>query len=172
MKVAITLNKWMPVCLLLTQVGGLAGQVQQPPAAPQQVDLKLPTLLTSKPIKEDPSDDELRKLLKARYNLVIAEMHKVYPAWRLGLMRINEVTELAQQLLESGLELRDEPAERIAFLAQFVELMREAEKIAQAERNLGMTPGYEVYRVRYRRLDAEIWLLRAKRDVEEAPIGQ
>jgi hypothetical protein len=168
MKVTIALKQWLPVYLLLTLIGTSAAQVQPAREIPKQAELKLPALLTSKPIREDPVDDELRKLLKARYNLVFAEMQKIYRAWRMGLERVDVVTELAQQLVESGLELTDKPAERVAFLAQFVGLMREAEEIAKEEYNHGMASHYQVYRLRYRRLQAEILLLRAKREVEEA----
>jgi hypothetical protein len=167
-KCVTKLRLCLSLCLLLTLVGSLAAQVRQPLQPPKQVGPKLPALLTSQPIKEDPKDDELCKLLKARYNLAFAEMQRGYKAWRLGLSSFDAVTDVAQQLVKSGLELIDKPAERAAFLGQYVELMKEAEKIVQEQYKHGMVPQIEVYRARYLRLDAEIQLLRAKREVDKA----
>jgi hypothetical protein len=167
-KGAIRLKPWLLFYLLLALIGSSAAQVRQPLQPPKEPGPRVPALLTSKPIKEDPKDDELRKLLKARYNLAFDAMQRGYQSWRLGLSGIEVVSDLGQQLVKSGMELHDKPAERAAFLAQFVELMGEAEKIAREEANAGMMSPFGLYQVRYLRLDAEIHLLRAKREVDIA----
>jgi outer membrane protein TolC len=73
-----------------------------------------------------------------------------------------------KRLVQAGLELYDKPADKVALLTQYLEITREAEKYAQdcydAERlRIG-----ELHRARYERLDAEIRLLRAKREADKA----
>jgi hypothetical protein len=140
---------------------------QAPPPPPKLPDPKLPALLTAKPLKEDPKDDELRKLLKARYNAAVDEVATLYKMYLAGRGNIDGFIDAGQRLVKAGLELHDKPADKIALLTQFVELAREAEKIAEARMGFSGTAA-EFYRVRYQRLDAEIQLLRAKREADKA----
>jgi outer membrane protein TolC len=70
--------------------------------------------------------------------------------------------------VQAGLELWDKPAEKVALLTQFVELAREAEKIAQTRHDAARASVVELHRTRYQRLDAEIQLLRARREADKA----
>lgn len=166
---AIRHEGWLLFPLVML-AGNLAAEAPQARQAPVQPEVKVPTLLTAKPVKEDPKDDDLRKLLKARYNEAVAEMEARYKEFLSGRERgtFDAMVEVAQRLVQSGLELNDKPAERAALLAQYVELTKEVEKIAQARFDVARIPVDELHRARYQRLDAEIQLLRAKREVDKA----
>jgi hypothetical protein len=161
-----SVEAWLSFSLLLMVAGYSAAQAPPPP--PDQPETKLPALLTAKPLKEDPKDDELRKLLKARYNEAVGEVKGLYAMYTAGRGTLDSFVEAGQRLVHAGLELYDKPADKVALLTQFVELTKEAEKIAQARLDAAIVPITELRRARYQRLDAEIRLLRARREAEKA----
>ncbi len=162
---------WMALCLLLTLVGSAAAQAPQPQKPPAQPQVKLPAILTAKPLQDDPKDDELRKLLKARYNEAVSELKAYYEEESLGVDRLYTLDELYkpwQRLVQAGLELCDKPAEKVALLTQYVEITKEAEKNHKARYDAGRESIKYLHRARYERLDAEIQLLRANREADRA----
>ena len=166
MKSVIRPEAWLSFSLLLMLASNSAAQAPQP--QPDQPETKLPALLTAKPLKEDPKDDELQKLLKARYNEAVGEVKEIYESWIKGKVIIGSFAGAGQRLVQAGLELYDKPADRVELLTQFVELTKEAEKSAQALHDIGKLASADLHRARYQRLDAEIQLLRAKREADKA----
>jgi hypothetical protein len=160
------LQAWLSIFLIIILVTYSAAQVPQP--QPVKPEVKLPHLLTAEPLKEDPRDDELRKLLKARYNEVVGEVKGLYQLYMAGRGSIDIFAEAGQRLVQAGLELYDKPAEKVTLLTQYLELTKEVEKLAQARHDAGQVFVTEIHRARYQRLDAEIQLLRAKREAEKA----
>ena len=73
-----------------------------------------------------------------------------------------------QRWLQAGLELCDKPADKVALLTQFVELTKATEKMAQGHLEAARGTESALHRLRYQRLDAEIQLLRAKREADKA----
>ena len=67
-----SVEAWLSCSLLLMQASSLPAQAPQ--ARPEQPETKAPALLSAQPLKEDPKDDELRRLLKARYNAALGEV--------------------------------------------------------------------------------------------------
>jgi hypothetical protein len=132
----------------------------EPPAAGDE---KLPAILSAKPLKPEPGDDELHKLLQERYNAAVAEMQDRYREFQAGRGTVEVFGETAQRLVRAGLELSDKPADRIALLTDYVALTKEIEKINQARYDAGRIPHADLEQARYQRLDAEIQLLHAKR---------
>ena len=170
MNIATRPGLWMSLYLLMTLAGSSASQPppKKPPARPEE---KVPTLLTAKPLKVDPKDDELRKLLKARYNEALAEAKGYYEFEKLPVDRIINFDDLYgrwQRLVQAGLELCDKPAEKVTLLTQYVELTKDLEKAEQKRFDAGRVPEYALHRARYQRLDAEVQLLRAKREADKA----
>jgi len=157
----------LSLSLLLTLLGTSSAQPlrQQPANRPEP---KPPTLLRSKPVEEDPRDNALQKLLKARYNEAIAEVKCNYTMWLGGKASLDMIADVAHRLVESGLDLYEQPAERVTLLEQYVELMREIEKITQEKRDAWVASAAEFHRARYLRLDAEIQLLRSRREADRA----
>lgn len=144
------------VCLL---GGHPTGPLQAQPTGAEQ---RLPAILTAKPLKPEPGDDELRKLLKDRYNAAATELHERYADWLVGRLMNNTLTDCAQRLLTAGLELSDKSADQVALLTDFVALAKEAEKLTQAHFDSGRRGRGDLEQIRYFRMDAEIRLLRAK----------
>jgi hypothetical protein len=153
-------KQWLAACLLAAAVGNSPAQE----APPQKAEVKYPALLAGKPIPEDPKDDKLRKLLKARYNAVLAEARFTYTQEYCGRDNPNHRYVMWQRLVRSGLELCDKPAEKVAIRKNHLELTREAEALEKArlEAGRGGIDSYE--RARYERFQAEIQLLRAEHE--------
>ncbi len=157
---------WLSFPLLLMLAGVVAAQA--PPPQPAPPGTKGSDLLTAEPLKDDPTDDELRKLLKARYNEALGEVQGQYRLYQKGQGTLESVTEAERRLVQAGLEVYDRPADKIALLAQYVELARATEKMAQARLEAARGTDMAVRRARYQRLDAEIQLLRARREAAKA----
>jgi hypothetical protein len=137
----------------------LAGPQPDPPKE------KIPALLESKPLTAGPKDDEMRKLLIARYNAALAEVKIVAGKVLAGAVNFEQLVEPSKRLVRAGVEVQDKPANQITFLEQYVELTKEFEKTAETLSKNGRIPPNDLERTRYYRLDAEIQLLRAKRAV-------
>ena len=165
-------HSWLPLCLLLPLVGSSAAQAPQPQKPPDQPGVELPAFLSAQPLKEDSKDDELRKLLKARYNAALGELKGLYKERLLpGVDRLDNLDDLYgpwQRLVQAGLELCDTPVEKVAVLTPYVEMTKETEKTEQARYEAGRVTITSLHRARYQRLDAEIQLLRAKREADKA----
>jgi hypothetical protein len=169
MKSASRLNPWLSLCLLFALVGYASAQAAEQQKPPEQPEVKLPALLSAKPLKIHPKDDELRKLLKARYNEAVSEARDEYEyeevARKYGPSRVFDPDDLYgiwQRVVVSGLELCDTPAEKIALLTNYLEVTKEAEQIAQRRYDAGKIRSSDLHRARYERLQAEIQLGRAK----------
>jgi hypothetical protein len=142
---------------------------QAPQPQPEKAKTKVPALLTGQPLKEEPKDDELRKLLKARYNEALADKETLSEVSKAGRADYDLVVEARQRLLQAGLELCDKPTDKVALLTQFVEQTKAAEEFIEARKQAGRNTGSPtIHRLRYQRLDAEIQLLRAKREADKA----
>jgi hypothetical protein len=158
----------LAVCLLAQVVGTSAAQ--EPP--PRRSGVKFPALLSSKPFPEDPKDDELRKLLKERYNAALAEAREYYAFEQFVNGRVwlldapDQVYSRWKRLVESGLELCDEPAEKVTLLANYVMLIKDNELVEKLRFEGGQNRPGTFQRARFERLDAEVRLLRAKREAE------
>ena len=157
---AFALMSWI---LLPTLTAQQPSQQEQP----KEPEVKLPAILKSKPAKIDPKDDELTKLLKARYNEAVGEMNAQVERYVSGTAVLDLTLEAGRRLLVSGLEMMDKPADRIAMLEQYLELAKEVEKVTKAQHDAARIPIQQMHQVRYYRLDAEIQLLRAKRKLEQ-----
>ena len=148
--------------LLGTSLGFFAKDLHgaQPP---EPAEAQLPAILKAKALKPGPGDDELRKLLIARYNVAIAEMEVRLRELRAGKCLFDALADVAQRLVDSGIELSDKPTEQLTFREQFLELATEIERIQKASFDSGRTGQADLERARYLRLDAEIQVLKAKR---------
>lgn len=160
MKSLVGVATWFWLTLLIVP----AAQAQEPKDEPE---VKLPALLSAKPIKENAKDDELTKLLKERYNTAVSEVKELYEMYQRGRGTIDTFTEAAQRLVKAGLEVHEKPADRVTLLTQFVELSKEVEKQAKERFEAGRILSADYYRTRYQRIDAEIQLLRARAKIEK-----
>jgi hypothetical protein len=148
--------------------GTSSSQEPQPKEKPGEPKTKLPALLASNPLKADPADNELRRLLKARYNEAVSEAKAFYMEEPF-IDRIDTQDALYgrwQRVVQAGLELCDKPADKVTLLSQYVDVAKELEQETKSRCDAGRLPIYHLHRARYQRLDAEIQLMRARRDAE------
>ena len=124
---------------------------------------KAPAVLRAEPLKIEAGDDELTKLLKARYNAAVAELQARSKALESGNGTVEDIFGAARKVLRSELALSDKPADRIAVREKYLELERAAEKVATIRFQAGKLSDADLAAARYSRLDAEVQLLKAKR---------
>jgi hypothetical protein len=127
-------------------------------------DEKIPAILTAKPLATRGGDDELSQLLKARYNAALEQAHGRYKEFVAGRTTTDFLIQAAAWLRDAGLEVKDRAADRIAFLAQIGELAHSIEEINQTKYDAGQIAITQLAQARSFRLDAEIRLLRTRRD--------
>jgi hypothetical protein len=167
----IRLEWWLPVCLLILGMGNSAGQAAAPKKSADKAKVKLPALLSAKPLKVHPKDDALRKLLKARYNEAVSEAREHYiaePSDDSRLSRQDSFYSRWGRVVKAGLALCDKPADKVALLKKYLDLTKVVERAHKEGYDLGRTTKGDLNRARYERLDAEIRLLRAKREAGRA----
>jgi len=122
----------------------------------------LPAVLKGKPKTANPNDDELRRLMIARYNVALLEAQK-----RLGKMRVafsfsehftvGATDQCVKRLFESELALAEDSDARVKACANYLEVARALEEIGKAEIEFAgeSSPGaFEA--CQYLRADAEV----------------
>src|SRR5262245_35163951 len=100
MKSQFRLGRWLLLSLFLALAGFSTAQERQPD--PNQPNEKLPDLLKAKPLKVDPKDDDLRKLLKERYNAVVDEIKSLYEMFLAGRGTVEQFADAGKRLVQSG----------------------------------------------------------------------
>lgn len=143
--------------LLAFASNGLSAAQPQPDEGP------LPAILKAKSLKPAAGDDELRKLLIARYNAAVSEMEVRYAEFLAGKTGMDVFVDVAKRLVEAGVEVSDKPAEQLRFREDFLELAVEVERIQKVRFDAARITKADLECARYLRLDAEIQVLKAKR---------
>jgi hypothetical protein len=134
------------------------------PKKPQ--DQKLPKLLAGKPLDTGVESDDLRQLLRARYNAALEEARLRYRQLNSGApgaTSLSELLDTLRRLLVSGMAVMDVGKNRVLFLEEYVDLTRRIERTAADSVRAGVASGAAAAQARYMRLDAEIQLLRTRR---------
>jgi hypothetical protein len=148
-------------------IGTSSAQAGEPPKPVAEGSPKLPALLSAKPVMVDPKDDEVRKLLKMRYNEAVSELRAYYADFSQPGDRIYTLDELYERwgrLLRAGLELCGTSSEKEVLLTEYVKIAKEIERDQQGQYDAGRVRMTELHRARYERLDAEIQLYCVKRE--------
>jgi hypothetical protein len=133
----------------------------QPAGAGQQ---KLPRLLTAKPVEIMEERDEMRKLLRARYNAALEEVRGRYHQFRDGQGKLEPMFDAFRRLLASGVAAADTGKDQVEFLELYVDLTRQVAKSVDGLAKIGgQIPSADAAQARYMHLDAQIQLLHAQR---------
>jgi hypothetical protein len=130
---------------------------------------KTPAILDARPMEPAKGDDELRKLLKERYNAALDEVQVRHKQVLGGIGSVSAMALAGRRLLKARLALCDKPAERVPVYEEHLELAREVEKIQKARHDAGQVSVADWDEARFYRLDLEIELLRAKKAAETKP---
>jgi hypothetical protein len=160
-----TSHSCFALALLLLTAGRAVAQDKVPtPALPDEPKTGL---LSYKPLKPGPKDDELRQLQIARYNETIGEIKGLFELVLRGAKTPETLFDAGTRLCQCGLDVYEDPKDRIRLLADYLEFTKKVEKAFEAEHDMGRGFGSDWHMARYYRLDAEIRLLKAKRAVEK-----
>jgi hypothetical protein len=124
---------------------------------------KLPRYLKTTYLKPAADDDEMRKLLKERYNAAVVVMKIKYLQADAGKVPFEAVFPAAKKVLELDLELNDKPADQVAAREKMLELAKEAERVVYEQYMAGRAGLDDLAELRGFRLDAEMELLKAKK---------
>jgi hypothetical protein len=149
--------------------------VFQPLAAEGQepVENKMPAafsaFLDASPLRSTPEDDGERKLLKARYNAALEELHSHLKEWIAGRRSTMVLIESSYRVINSELELTDKLTDQVMIRKKHLELTKEIEKMQQARFDAGRIGIADLDYARYSRLNVEIHLLRAERKLKSKP---
>jgi hypothetical protein len=163
----------LPFAWLLICVSVLPSAAQQPPPAQDDeppVVKKLRVLVKAKPLESAKDEDELRKLQKARYNSAVRGLGMKLQEFEAGRGTVEALVGSFRKVHDSKLELSPEPADQIGVREMRVELAKEVEKMVEVKIAEGILQGSGLLEdVRYARLEAEIQLLKAKRQAQRPP---
>jgi RNA polymerase sigma factor (sigma-70 family) len=119
-------------------------------------------LLKREFLAADPKDDALRKLLKERFNAALGEVQALHKRIETGAATVDLLADAGRRLQSAGLEVYDDPKEKVALLEQYAALAKEVEHIIDVQHQAGRANVADWHRARYFRADAEIALLRLK----------
>jgi hypothetical protein len=122
----------------------------------------IPALFRAKPLENAPGDDELHKLLKARYNERLALTLAHCRGYRTGSELVSPTIESARRLLRAGMDLNEGPAERRVFLLQVDDAAKKLEAMMQG-RNQGDARQLEARILREFQLEIAIEIHKTKK---------
>jgi hypothetical protein len=143
----------------------------RPAAAAARADdeVSLPALFDAKPLESATGDDDLRKLLKERYNAAVDMGRARFQEYVAGRGTLDILLEAGRYVLRAEVELNDKPADQVRVREKYLELTKEIEKINNARFQAGQLSLADKEQAHYVRVDAEIQLLKAKRKAKETP---
>lgn len=121
-----------------------------------------------KPVEIHEDDDELKKLLKARYNAAVAEVQARRMEYLRGMAAVNQICEAGKRVLIAERELLSDPQALLKSYDRSIVLAKEIEKYAEANLSVGTGTKQEVFQARYYRLEAEIERLKFRRSLKAA----
>lgn len=154
----------LPLCLLIVTSHGIFAEAQD--LGSGQEETKPLTIFDAEFLKVESNDDDLRKLLKARYNEAISEVQQGYEQYEAGRISFDSLFDSVERLTRSGLELYERPAEKVESLTRLLEFAKELEKVVQRKNELGASTERDLHRARFSRFDIEIQLTRMKREAD------
>jgi hypothetical protein len=133
--------------------------------------IPVPLVLRRKPKEAKAGDDELRKLMIARYNIALLEAQKRFAAERwLVTYAAQGTDQTVKRLFEAEFAIADDAKTRVAACADYLELAKFLEASVAEIVAAAVTENTVLYdhvadfeRCRFLRADAEIRLLEAKR---------
>ncbi len=118
-----------------------------------------------KPLRLQPDDDEEKKLLKARYNAALIEIRALMEQIQVGSQTPDIILESCKRMALAGRELASTPAKQIRVAEDYVEIVRWVAGVFEDRYEAGKVSIADREEVRYWRADAELQLVRLKRQL-------
>lgn len=143
------------------------GVIEPEPVADNEILRRIKERQAADPLTRKPEagDDELKRLLKERYNAALFAYKYTEAAYSNGTVTFDELTACCAKMLHAYLELSDKPADQIDAIERYLVFAKQTElkvfSLYKSQTKGGEADKYE--KAKYMRLDAEIQLLRAKR---------
>jgi RNA polymerase sigma factor (sigma-70 family) len=154
------LKTTLTVTLSLILLVVAAGVLTHTTLAARQADDKKEEKKADKPAPA--AEDKLTALLKERVEAAKTWEKARHEQFLAGRGTLDILFEASKRLLEAERELSDKKADQIAALEAYFKLMKEIEEVNQARYDAGRVGIDDLAQSKYYRLEAEIWLERAK----------
>jgi hypothetical protein len=119
------------------------------------------TGLSLAPASPEPKPD-LGPLEEARYQAALREYEETWAYYQQNRIDSYQVYVWSRIVLDSRRDLAKKPAEHIAAVEGHLDRMRRLESLIKKVRRLGFGRSYDVGASEYYRLEAELWVARAK----------
>jgi hypothetical protein len=113
-----------------------------------------------KPVMINPASSELQQLLQKRHNAAVVELEGWYSEFMEGRGTIEFLYDAADHVRKSRLELARDNPERVVIMQDHIKLTKELEEFMKASNEQGKVPTKMYREASYRRMQAEIDLLR------------
>jgi hypothetical protein len=110
--------------------------------------------------REAPPD--LAPMAEARYQAAVKEYDETWAYFQQNRIDSYQVYVWSRLVLDSRREIARKPADQIAALEEHLDRMKKLESLIKKVRRLGFGRSYDVGASEYYRLEAELWLARAK----------
>ncbi len=150
---------WLCLGLASEAVGIVSAASQKQPPVSGTLD----RVLERKPRGYASGDDELRRLLKDRYNSALGEFKSRHALWQGGKSEFHQVLSAGRRLCEAEMELESDPKARSAIIQTHVDIAKSFENTQNRRREHGIVPPADVELARYWRVDLEIRLIRLRK---------
>jgi FMN phosphatase YigB (HAD superfamily) len=121
----------------------------------------LPAGLTLGPAAPD-APAELAPLAKARYAAAVRQYEETWSYYQQARIDSYQVYVWSRLVLDAHRDMGAKPAEQITALENHLDRMQKLESLIKKVRRLGFGRSYDVGAAEYYRLEAELWLARAK----------
>lgn len=121
-------------------------------------------------VTPEPGADELRQLRVERYNAALRGVQARNAEWEAGVSSVDAFYSQIKRLIDAELELFDDPQKQLAVRQKHLEMATVVETRIQQLVNLGARGASqsELASAQFLRLDVEIELLKAKREIAKA----
>ena len=123
----------------------------------------------SQSLKPAPGDDDLKKLLKDRYNTALQGLQAGIEECEQGRHHVSAMLPHVLKVRDSWVELNPNPADQIAIRELYFEVAKAGHEMVEGQFRSGTIGAADVAAARYTRIDAEIQLLLAKRKAKAQP---
>jgi hypothetical protein len=125
-------------------------------------DLVLPADKVKELLATSKGSDKLKSLLKDRYEAASEELTARFKEFLIGRGTLDILINSSHRLFEAERELSDKKADQIAAGEKRLRLLQEVEQVNQRRFDDGRIAAQDYAQSKYNRLEAEIWLERAK----------
>jgi hypothetical protein len=105
---------------------------------------------------------DLVPLANARYEAAVRQYEETWSYFQQARIDSYQVYVWSRLVLDSRRDIAQKPAEQITVLEEHLDRMRKLESLIKKVRRLGFGRSYDVGASEYYRLEAELWLARAK----------